>query len=108
MARVVPRLVSLERMIRPRYWPFWRRQGDRVIGLMCFVLALIVTLPIPFGNWLPAFSSALLGLALIERDGLLFAIGTVMAMFALAVIIAVFGSATALVGFLLALPGLHL
>ena len=31
MDRLVPRLVQLERMIKPRYWPFWRRQGDRVI-----------------------------------------------------------------------------
>ncbi len=100
MDRLVPRLVQLERMIKPRYWPFWRRQGDRVIGVMCFALALIVTLPIPFGNWLPAFSSALLGLALIERDGILFAIGTLMGVVSLAVIAAVFGSATALIGVL--------
>ncbi|MET0194087.1 MAG: exopolysaccharide biosynthesis protein, partial [Hyphomicrobiaceae bacterium] len=55
---------------------------------------------IPFGNWLPAFSSALLGLALIERDGILFAIGTLMGVVSLAVIAAVFGSATALIGVL--------
>ncbi len=30
----VPRLIRLERLIQPRYWPFWRRQGDRVIGVM--------------------------------------------------------------------------
>jgi hypothetical protein len=100
MDRLIPRLISLERMIKPRYWPFWRRQGDRVIGVMCFILAVIVTFPIPFGNWLPAFSTALLGLALVERDGILFAIGTVVGAIAIAVIVAVFGSATALIGFL--------
>lgn len=98
MDRLIPRLISLERMIKPRYWPFWRRQGDRVIGVMCFVLAVIVTLPIPLGNWLPAFSTALLGLALVERDGILFAIGTGIGVIALAVIAAVIGSAGVLLG----------
>ncbi|WP_244621555.1 exopolysaccharide biosynthesis protein [Neomesorhizobium albiziae] len=98
MDRLIPRLISLERMIKPRYWPFWRKQGDRFIGIMIFLLAVVVTLPIPLGNWLPAFSSALLGLALIERDGILFAVGTVVGIAALAVIAAVVGSATALIG----------
>lgn len=96
----VPRLIRLERLIQPRYWPFWRKQGDRVIGLMTFVLAIVVTLPIPFGNWLPAASTALLGLSLVERDGILFAVGTTIGVIAMIVIVAVFGSATALIGFL--------
>jgi hypothetical protein len=100
MDRLIPRLVNLERMIKPRYWPFWRRRGDRVIGVMCFVLAIVVTLPIPFGNWLPAFSSALLGLALAERDGILFAVAVALGVIAMGVIAAVFGSATALAGYL--------
>ncbi|MBX3568585.1 MAG: exopolysaccharide biosynthesis protein [Rhizobiaceae bacterium] len=75
MDRVVPRLAKLERFVRPRYWPFWRRRGNRAIGSLAFVLAVIVTLPIPFGNLLPAFSIALLGLALAERDGVVLALG---------------------------------
>lgn len=39
------------------------------------MLAIVVTLPIPFGNWLPALATALIGLSLIERDGVLLAIG---------------------------------
>lgn len=95
MGWVVPRLVRLERVIRPRYWPFWRRQGDCVIGFLAFVMAIVVTLPIPLGNWLPAFSTALLALSLVERDGLLFAIGSVVGMAALTVTALVIGSAGA-------------
>ncbi|HTV72029.1 MAG TPA: exopolysaccharide biosynthesis protein [Rhizobiaceae bacterium] len=84
--RVVPWLIWVEQMIRPRYWPFWRRRGDRVIGVIALILAIIVTLPIPLGNWLPAFSTALLGLSLIERDGILLAIGSAVGVFALAVV----------------------
>ena len=94
MDRVIPRLIQLERLIRPRYWPFWRRQGDRIIGTMALLLSTIVTLPIPLGNWLPAFAVALLGLALSERDGILFAIGSAVAIGALCVVFAVVGTAT--------------
>lgn len=86
MEWMIPRLQRLERLIRPRYWPFWRRQGDRVIGLVALIMAITIALPIPLGNWLPAFSTTLLGLALSERDGILFAIGTFVGVAAMAVI----------------------
>jgi hypothetical protein len=95
MERVVPRLVSLERYVTPRYWPFWRKRGDRIIGTIAFLLAVIVTLPIPLGNWLPAFATTLLGLALSERDGILFAVGSVVAIASIAVIVFVIGAAGA-------------
>jgi hypothetical protein len=94
MDRVIPRLIQLERVIRPRYWPFWRRRGDRIIGTVAFMLSTIVTLPIPLGNWLPAFSVALLGLALSERDGILFGVGSAVAIASLCVVFAVVGTAT--------------
>jgi hypothetical protein len=95
MERVIPRLKQLECYVKPRYWPFWRRRGDRVIGVAAFLLAIIVTLPIPLGNWLPAFSTALLGLALSERDGILLAVGSAVGVAALSVVMLVVGTATA-------------
>ncbi|MDQ6433007.1 exopolysaccharide biosynthesis protein [Mesorhizobium sp. LHD-90] len=97
MDRVIPRLVRLEEFVRPRYWPFWRRRGDRIIGVISLALAVIVTLPIPLGNWLPAFSVALLGLALSERDGILLAVGGGVALASIGVVTLVFGAATAAV-----------
>lgn len=93
IAWLLPRLVRLEQIIKPRYWPFWRKQGDRIIGIITLLLAIAITLPIPLGNWLPAFSTALLGLALSERDGLLFAIGSAVGVAAVAVIGFVIGAA---------------
>ena len=92
MERVIPRLVWIERLIRPRYWPFWRRRGDRIIGVIALVMAISVTLPIPLGNWLPAFSTALLGLSLCERDGILFALGSAVGVAAMAVVAIVIGA----------------
>ncbi len=91
--RVVPRLVWIEQMIRPRYWPFRRRRGDRVIGIIALIMAISITLPIPLGNWPPALSTALLGLALTERDGILFALGSLVGVVAMAVVAFVVGAA---------------
>ncbi|MDP3896150.1 MAG: exopolysaccharide biosynthesis protein [Mesorhizobium sp.] len=99
MARVVPWLVWLERFIRPRYWPFWPKQGERIVGGIALVLSVVVTLPIPLGNWLPAFAVTLLGFALSERDGILLGIATVIGILSLVVITLVIGSAGALLGF---------
>jgi hypothetical protein len=99
-SKLIPRLEQLERWIRPRYWPFWRRQGDRVIGAIALVLAIAVVLPVPFGNWLPALATVLVGLALSERDGVLFAIGAVTGLASLAVIGAVVASAGAILSLL--------
>lgn len=81
---VVPRLAQVERYVRPRYWPFWRRRGDQFVGMFAMLLSISIVLPIPLGNWLPAFSTALLGLSLLERDGILFAIGSTVGIASLA------------------------
>jgi hypothetical protein len=93
---LVPRLQWVERLIKPRYWPFYGADADRVIGLIALVMAVSVTLPIPFGNWLPALSIALLGLSLSERDGVLLGLGIGVGILALAVVAFVVGSAGAL------------
>lgn len=90
---VIPRLIRLEKVIRPRYWPFWRRHGDRFVGAVTLFLGVIVTLPIPLGNWLPACATALLGIAVSERDGVLLAFGGAVGLSALAVIGIVVGTA---------------
>jgi hypothetical protein len=93
MSRVIPWLVRAEQLIRPRYWPFWRRRGDRVIGVIALIMAVSITLPIPLGNWLPALATFLLGLALSERDGLLFAIAMIVGIVAIALVVVVIGAA---------------
>ena len=93
VSAMVPRLQWLERHVKPRYWPFWPKQGERIIGAIALVMAISVTLPIPLGNWLPAFSTAILALALTERDGVMFAAGCVVGTAALMIIAFVIGSA---------------
>jgi hypothetical protein len=98
-AKTMPRLLWLERLIRPRYWPFRdERTADRVIGAIALLFAIAVTLPIPLGNWLPACSIFLLSLALSERDGLCLIAGMVVGVISILVIALVAGAAHAMYG----------
>ena len=85
MKRVIPRLIWIERLIKPRLAVLAPARRT-IIGVTALVMAISVTLPIPLGNWLPAFSTALLGLSLCERDGLLFAAGSAVGVAAMAVV----------------------
>jgi len=104
VARMNPWLCRLQDVVKPRHWPFCTQAVDRWIGLLAFILSVVVFLPIPLGNWLPAFSIATLGISLSERDGLLLAAGVGIAMLAAAVIFLVVGSAGVLAS---AVFGIH-
>ena len=97
IGRLVPKLERLERLVKPRRWPFESpRTSDRVIGIIGLVLSIAVTLPIPFGNWLPAFAVAIIGLSLSERDGVFLALGTAVGIVSLLIIATVIGAAGAM------------
>ncbi len=75
--RVLPILERAERLLRPRMLRLTSPTGERIIGVVCFLLSVILVLPIPFGNLVPAIAISLLALALIERDGLAAILGYV-------------------------------
>lgn len=85
--RIVPRLFWVEKFVRPRYWPLARGRDELLIGLICIVLAVALILPVPFGNWLPAFSITLLALALLQRDGILLLVGLIVAAISLTIFV---------------------
>ena len=75
--RSEPWLKWMEAWVRPRNWPLRNALSERLFGLYILFLALVVVVPIPFGNWLPAFAIATIGLAHTEQDGNCLAIGSV-------------------------------
>ncbi|MEO4000035.1 exopolysaccharide biosynthesis protein [Mesorhizobium sp. CAU 1732] len=91
--RLLPKLEWLERLVHPRYWPFATARADRLIGAAALLLSIVVFLPIPLGNWLPAFSVAILGLAVSERDGVFLGAGLALGILSLVVIGVVVGTA---------------
>jgi hypothetical protein len=68
-ARMGPWVERLERLSRPRLGFVVGRQGRRLMGLICTVFALVLILPIPLGNFLPAATVSAFSFALIQRDG---------------------------------------
>lgn len=78
----------VERLLSPRLTFFFGPVGDRVIGGICLLMAIILFLPIPLGNMVPALAIACFSLALLERDGLMALIGLVAAVVAIGILIA--------------------
>jgi len=74
LRRIVERmrfaLRRLERAVKPRLEYLATDWAERLIGLGCLLLSLLVFLPIPFANLVPATGVLLFGFALLERDGL--------------------------------------
>ncbi len=68
-----PMLEFVERLSRPRLTFLLR--SDRALGLVCLYLSIILLLPIPFMNALPALCLVAVALGVIQRDGLIVAVG---------------------------------
>lgn len=77
--RIVPLLERVEAVSRPRLNFLFGSIGDRFIGLVCTVLALVLVLPIPLGNILPALAVSVLSLSLLQRDGAMAIVGYMLA-----------------------------
>lgn len=89
LARAMPWLRWTERMMRPRRWPFPPDRGDQVVGLIAIILAVLVVLPVPFANWLPAVACFCVGVGLTARDGYWLGAGVLLGAISLAVFVAI-------------------
>jgi len=74
-AKLNPILHRAERFLRPRMKILLRPLPERIMGTACLLLAVILFLPIPFGNIPPAFAIAAFALGILERDGLATLVG---------------------------------
>jgi hypothetical protein len=77
VAKSVPWLRRVERLMKPRWTMLTNARSERILGGVCFMLAAVLCLPIPLGNLLPAIGVALLSLGILERDGALVGVGFV-------------------------------
>jgi hypothetical protein len=75
LPKVIPWLRRIEAVSRPRLPILFGPVGERVIGVICTVLAIVLILPIPLGNILPALAVSALSFSLIQRDGLIAILG---------------------------------
>lgn len=87
VSRARPWLEKLERFSKPRYLLLTDTFARQIIGLVGLVLGAALMLPIPFiGNIPPGIAVCILGLGLVERDGLMILAGYVAAAMGLSLI----------------------
>jgi hypothetical protein len=112
MKALVPRVAGVlswfERLLEPRLPGVTAVRSERLIGIICIVLAVVSTLPIPFGHNLPALGLVLIGLGLIERDGLAIIFGSAIGLIGAVLLgLVIFGLASGL-RFIIHAHGVHL
>ena len=70
---LAPAFRWIERASRPRL--LWLARRERLVGLLCLYLSVILILPIPLFNAPPAICLALVALGMIQRDGAMIILG---------------------------------
>lgn len=86
VSTVAPWLHRAESIMKPRLTFVGQRPFVYVLGFACLVLSIILFLPIPLGNMLPAFSVAVIALGLLARDGVWMIIGLLLGIVAVAIV----------------------
>ncbi|MZQ89127.1 exopolysaccharide biosynthesis protein [Frigidibacter albus] len=89
ITRVTPILERAERLLVPRLPALSSPTAERIVGGLCLVLAIVLVLPIPLGNMLPAFAICLIALGILERDGVWILAGSATGLAALLIVYAV-------------------
>ncbi|WP_271897288.1 exopolysaccharide biosynthesis protein [Candidatus Phyllobacterium onerii] len=79
IARLEPMLVRFEKLARPRYWFVPQMIVERVVSIVALLMSLIVILPVPLINQLPALGIVLLAIGLGEQDGVWLGTGLLVA-----------------------------
>jgi hypothetical protein len=81
--RGIPIMRFFEKLARPRFEFLIGPVGERLLGLLIFILALVIAAPGPLTNAPPGVAIAFLSIAIINRDGLLVLIGVLISVGAL-------------------------
>jgi hypothetical protein len=84
--------LRVERIFKPRLASLTGPAATRLIGLVCFLLALVAAIPIPLFHMAPAAAILLFGLALIYRDGGLVIAAAIASVLSILVDVLVIGS----------------
>ncbi len=79
ISRIHRKLAFAERMLKPRLSALVEPPAEYLAGFLCLVMAIILTLPIPLGNMLPALAICLFSFGILGRDGLFVILGVIAA-----------------------------
>jgi hypothetical protein len=83
-AYIAPWFRKVEWMLRPRLSGLSGRRAQLILALPIFIHSVMILLPIPLGNQLPALAVIAFAFGFIERDGIAILAGAVISVLALA------------------------
>lgn len=75
-----PWIKRVEIFIRPRLGSITQGVTSNLIGILGFVMALAVAIPLPLTNTVPSFGIALMAIGVLMRDGLAVIVGALIGM----------------------------
>ncbi len=81
----LPILKRIERYVAPRWTFLTHPPFTQLLGLQTLMLAFVLILPIPLGNWPPGITVAATALALLQRDGRLALLSVPLAILSVAI-----------------------
>jgi hypothetical protein len=90
LTRAAPHLARVERILHPRLPSLSSENAQRIIGAIGMFLSLLVMLPIPLGNFLPALAILIAALGLLGNDGAFILAAAVIAVSAVIVLVGVY------------------
>ena len=97
LARVRKPMRFVERLSRPRLPWLTGEVADVITGLTCVFLAVMMALPVPFGDLLPGVTLIVLGLGVMQRDGVAILLGALGAVACVIYLFLVWAAVTAAV-----------
>lgn len=68
--KLLPYVKKLEFFLKPRVGFLSSKAGHKLIGIVCFMCAISIALPIPLTNTIPSMGVVIMSLGLLERDGI--------------------------------------
>jgi hypothetical protein len=88
---VVKYLSIMEQWLKPRWNWLTTDVAERFIGLWMAFLVLVLLVPVPFGNALPAFGISIIAAGLIEKDGAAILFGSLLGLAGTLYVVALLG-----------------
>lgn len=88
VGRVRPHLARIERVLRPRWAVVTGSVGERLLGAVCLALAMLLTIPVLF-NLPLVVPIALVSIGMLERDGVIAALGLIVGIAVLGVAVGI-------------------
>ncbi len=77
ISKAIPLTQKIEALSKPRLSLLTSKAAQTIIGLMGFIMALSVLVPIPLTNTVPSMGIALMALGTLMRDGLAVIVGAI-------------------------------